>query len=1328
MSLLSSLITAIYSGSTSKVYPQYVSMLINGDSGVLPFTYNPVAAPTSAPISQLNNVRNDPFNPLQGNGNYGTQFNGTSEYFIAANHSSFDLGSGDFTLEFWLNLATLPAALTRITGITNSTVSTAADEGVSFEVGATNFMTFSVASGTTLYQVISAKPVVSSEWEHWAACRSGGTLNLYRNGVAQTAGTSIGAASVNWGGAFRAIVGSWTGTSRFLRGILSNLRVVKGTALYTTNFIVPDTGLTAVSGTSLLTCSAASVKDLSPNAHTLTFTGTPSVTYANPIPTASVLARQYNGSVLFNGTDSYYTVGYTAALSFTADFTFELYVKPDNAVYGVLAGSTGNGFLINRNADGTVSVYFSGTGTTLSSVIGAAPVGKWTHVAWTRTGNTACLWVNGMLAASGTQAAGTHTLGLSIGATLYIGSRADGTNKFTGSIANLNVVKGSALYTEPFFPPVAPSVVTTNTSLLTMQGDAVDRSNTPLVLTTFGLPAPQQPVTPFNTVVLMPPVTGGVYLSGVASNCVNLPLSYNSSVGALAGHRTTIEFWMNTQNMQSQLAMDLFGNTRSGTVNGKYSITLSSTAVTAQQKISFFYSTSTSGGLTLTTTAVIPQKQWNHIAVEVNATTAANSTVTVYINGVGQTFTGVDLSTHTADPALVFGLGYIAGVQAGYSGYMSNFRIVRDSQVYSTDFTLPSSALTAVSGTQVLTFQQQGPVSNLGVLDTSGMGTKITTYGLTAQGSSNPSRSGWSVYFNGSSSVYTDVQAEFNSAAGDWSMEGWFMFTTLAVQGQELFRFEGSTNFNPYLMVWNDGTMLLRAQQTGTNIVSPFTHSMVVNTWYHWAVTKIGNTFTVYRDGNVITSGSYSGLISESKRLRIGTSFTGYISNMHFVNTASLYTAAFVPPQYAADLTDNTQLLLFQGPDLIDGSENSFALTSVGLPTPRHFGPVAKETFSTYTAAVEGGSVYFAGAASDYMTATSGMHWVFKGDYTQEAWVYPITGGVTTDMNIFSTTTSGGDDVFIITPGVGTARIRHCYLAVGSTYLTQTATIPFNTWTHVAVSRSGSTLKAFVNGVQVYSGTVTGNIGTNAVAFTGKCGDNTSMFKGYISSLCISNVCKYTSEFLPKDTVLEPSTNTLLLVTGTNGGIIDQATRTNFRATGNVTLSTTVKKYGTTALYFGTTSAYLRPSADALTELAFGTEDFTVEMWINKSVVGTNHGLLKLGGGATNLNMYVHQSNSVTVAVNGSTTLTQSAAETLVADAWTHVAISRAGSTLRLFINGVLQTSVTNTTAFTVDPDQSSILGLSTTNFVGYADDIRITRGHALYTGNFDPPSETLPI
>ena len=70
-------------------------------------------------------------------------------------------------------------------------------------------------------------------------------------------------------------------TLRF-KGFLSDVRLVKGTAIYTTNFTPPTEKLTAVTGTSLLTCQSNRFIDNSTNAYTITVNGNPKVSAFNP--------------------------------------------------------------------------------------------------------------------------------------------------------------------------------------------------------------------------------------------------------------------------------------------------------------------------------------------------------------------------------------------------------------------------------------------------------------------------------------------------------------------------------------------------------------------------------------------------------------------------------------------------------------------------------------------------------------------------------------------------------------------------------------------------------------------------------------------------------------------------------------------------------------------------------------------------------------------------------------------------------------------------------------------------------------------------------------
>lgn len=167
---------------------------------------------------------------------------------------------------------------------------------------------------------------------------------------------------------------------------------------------------------------------------------------------------------------------------------------------------------------------------------------------------------------------------------------------------------------------------------------------------------------------------------------------------------------------------------------------------------------------------------------------------------------------------------------------------------------------------------------------------------------------------------------------------------------------------------------------------------------------------------------------------------------------------------------------------------------------------LSADVYNKRKAIVLKGSVAF--GASGSLTVPASSLWVFTGDHTIEAWVYTSSSG---DQHIFGGGGAGTSDQFGISAGSGSARMYYCYGSVG--YLTSTGTIPSNTWTHVAVCRSGTTLRGFINGVQIGSGTVTGTIGANATNYIGRRSDGNNQFSGNISNLRVTTTALYTSGF-----------------------------------------------------------------------------------------------------------------------------------------------------------------------------------------------------------------------
>ena len=88
------------------------------------------------------------------------------------------------------------------------------------------------------------------QWTHVAAVRSGSTMTLYVNGT--SVGSTTNSSNLT-DTLFR--IGSAGYTGDYFTGYISNVRVVKGTAVYTGSFTPSTTPLTAVSGTSLLLAS-----------------------------------------------------------------------------------------------------------------------------------------------------------------------------------------------------------------------------------------------------------------------------------------------------------------------------------------------------------------------------------------------------------------------------------------------------------------------------------------------------------------------------------------------------------------------------------------------------------------------------------------------------------------------------------------------------------------------------------------------------------------------------------------------------------------------------------------------------------------------------------------------------------------------------------------------------------------------------------------------------------------------------------------------------------------------------------------------------------------
>jgi hypothetical protein len=202
------------------------------------------------------------------------------------------------------------------------------------------------------------------------------------------------------------------------------------------------------------------------------------------------------------------------------------------------------------------------------------------------------------------------------------------------------------------------------------------------------------------------------------------------------------------------------------------------------------------------------------------------------------------------------------------------------------------------------------------------------------------------------------------------------------------------------------------------------------------------------------------------------------------------------------------------------------------------------------------------------------------------------------------------------------------------------------------------------------------------------------------------------SLLLPFDGNFTDSSSNGLIITNTSAGQI----------------STTVKKWGSGSLRTlraAYVSTLLLPSSSAL-DL---TGDFTIEF--NLYALQDRGMLMAFGSNQQGVLILNQNTTAETGAnaykiylLNNAVELFDNVDVGLVKEQWRHIALTRSGSTLRLFGEGTLYATATDSGTYTV----GAISGIANNvNFDGYFDDIRITKGVCRYTSNFTPPTGPHP-
>lgn len=213
----------------------------------------------------------------------------------------------------------------------------------------------------------------------------------------------------------------------------------------------------------------------------------------------------------------------------------------------------------------------------------------------------------------------------------------------------------------------------------------------------------------------------------------------------------------------------------------------------------------------------------------------------------------------------------------------------------------------------------------------------------------------------------------------------------------------------------------------------------------------------------------------------------------------------------------------------------------------------------------------------------------------------------------------------------------------------------------------------------------------------------------------------------------------LLHLDGSNGATTttdNKGHTVNFFTTG-ATLSTTQKKFGTTSLNLDGSTGYIVVMDSG--DWEFGSGDFCIELWFYSTVASTNQWLISQfessSGSDTNSAFFIFLNANVVlgqILTGGTTAYTVTGTTTVTQNAWHHVAMTRTGGNMRLFLDGNLEATTSVSTAVMNQSNLEINIGhryvtSPSTHFTGYIDEIRITKGVARYTATFTPPSAAFP-
>ena len=504
--------------------------------------------------------------------------------------------------------------------------------------------------------------------------------------------------------------------------------------------------------------------------------------------------------------------------------------------------------------------------------------------------------------------------------------------------------------------------------------------------------------------------------------------------------------------------------------------------------------------------------QWNHIAISRDS----SNNLSIFLNGTRSATTASGSGTIGTSTG-TFRLMSYNGTTGDVNGYLSNLRIVNGTAVYDptqTTLTVPTSPLTAITNTSLLTCQSNRFIDNSSNAFAITVGGDVSVQAFSPfapTAAYSASTVGGSGYFDGSGDYLTcPDNVAFTFGTGDFSVECWYYPTSSARQ-IVVSQTNAAGNTYSFILEKNVSNQL-RVLSTvgGTQYAAVATATMPLNAWSFLQLVKSGTTLYGYQNGVQVCSVAVgSGSVLDSTDVvdigggTVSLPVTGYISDVRILKgTAS---SATTPTAPLTAITNTSLLLNFTNGGITDATAKNDLET------------VGNAQISTTQSKWGGSSIAFDGT-DDRLTNNNYVNQnlvMGTGDFTIEGWFY--TASPATNRGLFQISTTAGG----LEAGNTNNIAVYCSSSVlgvyyNDTFKAGTTSISSSTWTHFALVRNSGTTKLYVNG------TADSGFGSNAdtrnytggYIVVGGYFSTSFLWNGYIDDLRITKgYARYTANF-----------------------------------------------------------------------------------------------------------------------------------------------------------------------------------------------------------------------